>query len=391
MRRYTSAHAFIYRNATMSEEAHAPSLKTDVAATFQVAAEGVRCTSRSTLFTLRRSTPRAMQVRVLAQIPTGSTRAYVQERRNKIKGLNLGQTRNVSRREDEEDKQAITGTSAVAAREALPIERRVGCEEQPGDAHHVRFPHPHLHLPSRPLLPLILDAAEAVSRSSDTCAALPLLLPLPLLFPLLHPAPHARGRFRVGEPRARSASPCAWRMARSSCMQRSRRASPVAGERDDGKMDGRGSGRGCGRGTAKVGLAPERCRGPIWGTLSALRSPLSATYPRAPVCDMPCAGRGSPPTLTITSTRDAGQSHSPPRTRADDPPRVYVRPREEADAAETSGATASDFLPAPSPPALGAVPCGKDANAKGLLVAGPRAGYLVGGGDRLIFALLEWE
>ncbi|KAJ7802464.1 hypothetical protein B0H14DRAFT_2799440, partial [Mycena olivaceomarginata] len=54
----------------------------------------------------------------------------------------------------------------------------------------------------------------------------------------------------------------------------------------------------------------------MWGTLSALRR----THPRAPVCDVTCAGRGGPPTPTTTSARDASRSHSPPQTRADHPP-----------------------------------------------------------------------
>jgi hypothetical protein len=76
-------------------------------------------------------------------------------------------------------------------------------------------------------------------------------------------------------------------------------------------------------------------------------------------------------------------------------PCAYVRLREEAGAAAPSRATASDSLPAPSPPALGAVPRGKDAaataaDAKGLIVEGLRAGDS-GGGDRLIFVPPEWE
>ncbi|KAJ7849201.1 hypothetical protein B0H14DRAFT_3866928, partial [Mycena olivaceomarginata] len=216
-----------------------------------------------------------------------------------------------------------------------------------------------------------------------------------------------------------------------------------SGQRDDGRMDGRGSGRGCGRGTDQAGLAPRRCRGVRVSTssspapassstnttttsggaahvclcralvpstrrlcpaartppnarcgehspLSALRSPLSTlcrTHPRAGLRHAAHRTR-QPPTPTITSARDAGQSHSPPRTRA-------VRPREEAGAARYIQGHGERFSTRSfSSRARCCAPrkgcCCGCRRCEGLLVAGPRAGDS-GGGDRLILAPPEWE
>ncbi|KAJ7826236.1 hypothetical protein B0H14DRAFT_2817902 [Mycena olivaceomarginata] len=121
--------------------------------------------------------------------------------------------------------------------------------------------------------------------SGDTCAALPLLLPLPLplRFPLLHPAPHTRGRFRIGERRARSESPGALEpdAKKPKSMFGSRR-------RDGGKKDGRGSGRGCERAS---------CRGTTRGGLRRRRS-----------IDIRAAGMGATGmTLPASRKRDTGE------------------------------------------------------------------------------------
>ncbi|KAJ7707978.1 hypothetical protein B0H14DRAFT_3903077 [Mycena olivaceomarginata] len=288
-----------------------------------------------------------------------------------------------------------------------PRRRWVRCEEQLGDAHHRVEARLVTHVP------LSLFSSRSYSRSSS-------------LFSILR-------RIRAVDFASASVVRGPGRLAHGGHKE----ADEHVQERDGGKKDGRDSGRGCGRGIREAGLAPRRCwvcafphpesspapasstssslvaldggaarmcampvrvqathplivshaapevrrrrlfmsrralrtaslslprgvhasEGPMWGALSALRR----THPRAPVYD-------ANPT-------------PPPRTRADDPPRAYVRPREAAGVAAPSKTTgtreASDSLPAPSPPALGVVPHRKNAaaaDAKGLLVEGPRAG-----------------
>ncbi|KAJ7826231.1 hypothetical protein B0H14DRAFT_3722795 [Mycena olivaceomarginata] len=275
-----------------------------------------------------------------------------------------------------------------------------------------------------PLLPLLLDAADAVNgcggASGDRLRRSPSSPPVPAPTPLPSSpsAPHTRGRFRVGERRARV--PVAWRMARSGRIAKKPKSMSSSERRDGGKKEGGAARRGCGRGRCggvcvstssfpapasttpllpllrarwrrstymryarprpdytppqrSPGLpalfpspphnhlsstdrdaAPEMMKTSVYvapclpHAVSAPRrarlrrprhnyrcghTPLRRTHPRAPVCDVTCAGRGGPPTPTTASARDASQSHSPPRRVRIILPCAYVRPRKEAGAA----------------------------------------------------------